>query len=399
MREKYVPQDEIDHRINRLQSGLLRENMEAALIVYKMDYFYFSGTAQNALLFVPIEGKPLLFVRRDIDRAREESPLEQVIPFNSLATLPKLLKVFYGSVPRRIGMELDVLPVQDYFRFKEVFSPAEIVDSANIIKLVRMIKSPFEIAQMRRAGEIGKKVYEEGLNILKEGMTEIEFGGHLELVAKKLEHEGLLRVRSLNYEAYSWHVLSGPSGGIVSQANSPMGGPGLSPAFPVGAGTRKIQAHEPVLVDFGICYNGYIVDCTRIYSIGELPEKYVRAYEASKKIEKLVLEEARPGANCATIYEKTVSVAKELGYEEYYLGIPGKKTNFVAHGIGLEINELPFLAAGQNFLLEEGTTIAIEPKMVFRKEAAIGIENTVLITAQGIEKLTICDEKVLQIEK
>ena len=94
---------------------------------------------------------------------------------------------------------------------------------------------------MRRAGEIGKKVYQEAKKILKEGMTEIEFGGLLEAAAKRYGHEGLLRVRSLNYEAYTWHVLSGFTGGIVSQSDSPMGGLGLSPAFPVGA---SLKSHE-----------------------------------------------------------------------------------------------------------------------------------------------------------
>lgn len=397
MKSKYVPKVEIDLRINQLQKSLVKKQIEAALIIYKMDYFYFSGMTQNALVYVPREGKPLLMVIRDIDVAREHSPLEQIIPLTSIATVPRLIKDFYGAIPRRIGLEFDVLPVKDYFRFQEIFPKAEIVDTAPIIKRVRMIKSPYEIAQMRKAGEIGRHVYEEGCNILREGMSEIEFGGLLEVVAKKWEHEGLIRVRSLNYEAYTWHVLSGPSGSIVSQSNSPMGGEGLSPAFPVGAGTRKIQAHEPVLVDFGVCYNGYIVDQTRIYSIGELPEKFIRAYEASKQIENVVLEEARPGADCSEIFERTVMLAAELGYAEYYLGIPGKKTSFVAHGIGLEINEIPFIAAGHHYPVEENMTIAIEPKMIFPGEAAVGIENTVLLSAKGAEKLTPCEEKIFQI--
>lgn len=397
MKEKYVPEAEIANRIARLQYHLSREDIEAALVIYKMDYFYFSGTAQNALLYVPREGMALLMVIRDIDRAQEESPLAQIVPLASMEELPRKINQFYGSIPRRMGLELDVLPVRDYFRYQELFPKAEFVDTARIIKMVRMKKSPFELVQMKKAGEIGKKVFEEGCNILRAGMSELEFGALLEVAAKKLEHEGLVRMRSLNYEAYTWHVLSGPSGAIVSQADSPMGGQGLSPAFPVGAGTRKIQAHEPVLVDYGFCYNGYLVDQTRMYSIGELPDKYVKAYEASREIERLAWETARPGANCGEIFQKTVDLANALGYENSYLGIPGKKTSFVGHGIGLENNEIPYLAAKQPFSLEAGTTIAIEPKMVFPGEAAVGIENTALITDAGVEKLTGCDDEIFQI--
>ena len=124
MKEKYVPQAEIDFRIRGLQKSLLREQIEAALIAYKMDYFYFSGQAQDSILFVPAEGKPLLLVLRDIDRAKKESPLEQVVPLESIGDLPKVIRNFYGSLPRRIGLELDVVPVRDYFRFQALFFKA-----------------------------------------------------------------------------------------------------------------------------------------------------------------------------------------------------------------------------------------------------------------------------------
>lgn len=397
MKEKYVPKSEIDLRISRFQKNLQEENIEAALVIYKMDYFYFSGTAQNVLMYLPQQGSPLLMVIRDIDRAREESPLEHIVSLESVSTVPSVIRKYYGFIPRKIGMELDVLPVRDYFRFKDLFLHTEIVDTSALIKRVRMIKTSFEVDQMRRAGDIGRLVYEEGCTVIREGMSEIEFGGYLELFAKRLGHEGIIRMRSLNYEAYTWHVLSGPSGSIVSQAESPMGGSGLSPAFPVGAGTRQMKAHEPILVDFGICYNGYLVDQTRMYCIGEMPEKYGNAYLAAKAIERLVFEQSRPGARCCDIFDRACRLAEDLGYRGSYLGVSGKQTSFVAHGIGLENSEIPYLAAGQRHALQAGMTIAVEPKLVFAGEAAVGIEDTFLIKADGIEKLTTCDDRIFEV--
>ena len=395
VKEKYVPKTEIEHRISQLQKSLQAKDIEAALVVYKMDYFYFSGTAQNVLLYVPQEGASLLMVFRDIDRAREESPLEHIIPLDSIGSLADVIRKYYGHIPHKIGMELDVLPVREYFHYKQLLSHVEIVDTSTLIKRIRMIKSPYELDQMRHAGEIGKRVYEEGCSVLREGMSEIEFGGYLELFAKRLEHEGLIRMRSLNYEAYTWHVLSGPNGSIVSQAESPMGGAGLSPAFPVGAGSRLMKAHEPILVDFGICYNGYLVDQTRMYCIGEMPEYYRAAYEATRTIERYIADHAQPGARCDQLFEETVRLAEQLGYRDSYLGIPGKQTTFVAHGIGLENSEIPYIAAGQQHALQEGMTIAVEPKLVFARQAAVGIEDTFLIKTGGAETLTPCDDRVL----
>jgi Xaa-Pro aminopeptidase len=250
---------------------------------------------------------------------------------------------------------------------------------------------------MKVAGGIGKKVYQEAREILKEGMTEIEFGGLLEAAAKRYGHEGLLRVRSLNYEAYTWHVLSGLSGGIVSQSDSPMGGLGLSPAFPVGASQRAMRAHEPILVDFGICYQGYQVDQTRMFSICKMEKKFIDAYKACREIHDAVLEEMRPGADCEAIFRKTIRLAEKLGYSDSYLGPPGLQTHFIGHGIGLELNELPFLAQGQYYPLEQGMTLAIEPKIVFPGEGSVGFENTMLVTRDGYEILTPLEQDIFQV--
>jgi Xaa-Pro dipeptidase len=403
---RHIPKEELEDRLARLRSGMEREGMEAFLVVQKMDCYYLSGTTQDGLLFVPLEGKPLLMVRREVERARVESPLEalgQITRLKSVRELPSLINDHWGRLPQTLGLELDVLPVRDYFRYQDLFPGARFSDASPVIRDIRKIKSPFEIELMRVAGEIGKKVYQEAREILKWSkhahvrLTEIEFGGLLEATAKRYGHEGLLRVRSLNYEAYTWHVLSGPSGGIVSQSDSPMGGLGLSPAFPVGASLRVMRAHEPILVDFGTCYHGYQADETRMFCIGEMDKKFIDAYNACREIHDAVLEETRPGADCEAIFQKTLRLAEQLGYRDSYLGPPGLQTRFIAHGIGLELNEFPFLAQGQAYPLEEGMTFAVEPKIVFPGEGSVGLENTVLVTRDGYEILTPLEQDIFQV--
>ena len=228
-------------------------------------------------------------------------------------------------------------------------------------------------------------------------MTEIEFGGLLDAIAKRYGHEGLFRVRSFNYEAYSWHVLSGLTGGIVSQSDSPMGGLGLSPAFPVGASRKVMKTHQPILLDFGICYHGYQVDQTRMYSIGEMPRKFINAYNACKEIHDAVLEEVRPGADTEALFLKTLVLAEKFGYKDSYLGPPGLQTRFIGHGIGLELNELPFLAQDHSTPLEEGMVFALEPKIVFPGEGAVGLENTLVVTRNGYEILTPIENTIFQV--
>jgi Xaa-Pro aminopeptidase len=394
---RYTPLDEIENRLARIRAGMEKEEMEGLLVIQKMDFFYLSGTTQDGLLFVPLEGKPLLMIRRELERAKIESPLQDVVPLKSSREIPSLIQIRHGKVPRVLGLELDVLPVKDYFRFQGIFPGSKFTDASSILRETRKIKSLFEIDLIRKAGEIGRELYREAREILKKGMTEIEFGGLLEAAAKKHGHEGLLRVRSLNYEAYTWHVLSGLTGGIVSQSDSPMGGLGLSPAFPVGASLKVMKAHEPILVDFGTCFHGYQADETRMFSIGKMERKFVNAYKACQQIHDAVLEDTRPGADCEALFLKTLPLAEKLGYKNSYLGPLGLQTRFIGHGIGLELNELPFLAQGQSYLLEEGMTFALEPKIVFPGEGSVGIENTVAVTKDGYEVLTPAGQEIFQV--
>ena len=394
---RYTSLEEIESRLIRVRTSMEKQDIEALLVVQKMDFYYLSGTTQEGLLFLPLEGNPLLMIKRELERAKAESPIKEVVALKSLREIPSLIQTYWNRLPHNLGLEFDVLPVNDYLKLQEFFPGIRFVDASSILRETRKIKSPFEIDLMRVAGKIGKKVYREARKILKEGMTEIEFGGLLEAVAKKQGHEGLLRMRSLNYEAYSWHVLSGPTGGIVSQSDSPMGGLGLSPAFPVGASRRVMRAHEPILVDFGTCYHGYQADETRMFSIGKLKQKFIDAYKACREIHDAVLEETKPGADCETIFMKTLQLGEKLGYKDSYLGPPGLQTRFIAHGIGLELNELPFIARGQSYLLEKGMTFAVEPKIVFPGEGSVGIENTVVITENGYEILTPVAKHIFQV--
>ena len=393
----YTPEEEVAGRLAKLKSSMKKKGIEAFLVVQKMDFYYLSGSTQNGILFVPRDGEPLLMVRREVERARLESPLEEIVEIKSLRDLPSLIYNHVGRIPQTIGLELDVFPVNDYFKYESLFPNVRFMDTSLMIRDTRKKKSPFEIDLMKMAGEIGRKTYQKGRELLKEGMTEIEFGGLMEAVAKAYGHEGLLRVRSLNYEAYSWHVLSGPSGGIVSQSDSPMGGLGLSPAFPVGASRKVMKAHEPILVDFGTCYHGYQADETRMFSIGEMEEKFTEAYKVCQEIHDAVLDETRPGADCEAIFQNTLKLAEKLGYKDSYLGPSGLQTRFIGHGIGLELNEFPFLAQGHAYPLEEGMAFALEPKIVFPGEGSVGLENTVVVTKDGYDILTPLEQDILTV--
>lgn len=367
-----------------------KASLDGAFFHYKIDYYYLSGTMQDCLLFVPLDSEPTLFVKREISRARRESPLRNILPYRSVRDIPQHLKPM-----KRVGMQLDVIPYNDVIKFKDLFASTEFVDCSPLTKELRKRKSPFEISLMEKAAEISKKVYAKLPEFLRESATEIEVGGQMEAYAKSLGHEGLLRVRSLNYEAYTWHILSGRTGTIVSQSDSPMGGLGLSPAFPVGASFKKIRKNEPILVDFGICYHGYQVDQTRMYAIGSMPDIFVRAYDACREIHDRVLDKIVEGYTSKELFEYSRELGDKLGYGDYYLGYKPHKVRFLGHGIGIELAEFPYIAATHTYPIEDGAVFAIEPKMVFPKKGCCGCENTIHYSGGKCRIITDIDDSII----
>ena len=387
-----TPKTEIRSRIDRAQEIVVEQGLDALLIVYPIDLFYFSGTMQAGYLLLPSHGKPTLFVRRELSRARAEASINEVVGLESFRNLGLLVNERLGSEPRRLGIELDVLPVSMFRRYESFWPSAEFVDAGPMIMDLRSIKSDFEVNWMRQAGDLARKVYSQISYLLRPDLTEIELAGLITKEAYSGGHQNYMRARKFNQELYNWHVISGESGGIVSAIDAPFGGYGLSPAFPVGGSQKVIRRGEPVLVDFGLCLGGYQVDLTRMFSIGMPCSTIKDSYDALTLIEDELVENLRPGVSCSSLYEMAVTRAEQLGFGDAFLGPPDLKSRFVGHGVGLEMGEPPFLAPGFDAPLKDRMAVALELKMVFPNLGAVGLENTLLVRKTAPEKLTTASE-------
>jgi len=378
-----IPSFEIDKRIKIIQKKLQQTEIGGLVVIQRVDLLYFSGTAQNAILFIPLTGDPLLMVKKYYPRAVKESPLKNIIEIKSVKDIPKMIHDFYGNMPHIIGFELDVLPVKDFDFYKNLFFDCILVNGADLILEARMIKSEWEIERMAYAAALSHKTFDFMRSEIKPGLSEMEFAAMAEGYARKYGHMGKLRVRDFQTEVYTWHVLSGKNSAMIGLLDSPASGAGTSVAFPCGAGWKQLEVNEPILIDFSMALNGYHMDETRMFAIGAMPQKALEVSKAAIEIHNAVLEKLKPGITGHEIYEYSLSVAQKNGYHESYLGPSGYKVSFVGHGIGLELIEPPFLAKGRHDCLEPGMTFALEPKIVFEDEFMVGIESVFLVTETG----------------
>ncbi|MCK5418677.1 MAG: aminopeptidase P family protein, partial [Desulfobacterales bacterium] len=382
-----TPRSEINQRLDKLKKQLEENSIGAALIVQRADLFYFSGTIQEAHLYVPVDDEPILMVFKSLERAIAESSLSRIVPLKSPKAVPEILRQSGYSLPQSIGLELDVLPTNLYFNYQRLFEGKNLVDISHLIRRVRAIKSPYEIEMMRRAARLSDQVAARVPELLCEGITELELAGQVEAEARKLGHQGIVRMRLWGSEMFYGHLLAGPSGAVPSFLSSPTGGSGASPAVAQGPGFRPIQRHEPVLVDYVFALNGYYSDHTRIFSLGKPDEELMAAHTAMLDVQNLIKKAAKPGVKSGDIYDLALIRATELGYDKNFMGVGKERIRFVGHGVGVELDEYPFLAAGQNLELQENMTLALEPKLIFPGKGVVGIENTHVVTAKGLDQL------------
>ena len=392
-----VPSSEIANRIVALQALLKKKNVDAAVIRQNADLFYFTGTVQDAHLIVPASGAPVHLVRRSVERAEADSPLRPVIRMKSLTELREAtFEACENGEPKTIGFELDVVPASAFFVYDEkIFPKQQIVDISSLIRQLRMIKSPWEIQVMRDAATISKLVAESVPRLLTTGMTELELWAELEAVSRKAGNYGLIRMRAFNLEMIFGHVLSGPNATVPSYTDAPTGGPGISPAFGQGSGYRKIAAGDVVSVDTMIVWNGYANDQTRNFCIGRPSLRLADAYEFVRSVHVRFRELARPGTVTGELYEAVLQWAGEAGWAAWFMGFSDPKISFVGHGLGVEVDEFPFIAEGQKLALQQGMVFAFEPKILIPDEGIAGLENTYLVTNDGIESLNTATEELV----
>ena len=392
-----VPTSEIQSRIKRFQKWLASQDLDGAFLLQNVDIYYFSGTLQRAILFVPADGKPLLMVMKSVQRARYESPLQEILPLGGRNALPSILADFKHGSLERVGLELDVLPTAHYLWLRNKFPQTHFVDISPGIRTLRMIKSAYEVNQIRRSAIILDKGYQQIRGLIREGMPELEIDGLLFSIARREGHMGVMRMRGWNQEMMNAHVFTGADGAAVSCCETPGNGIGLSPAMPQGAGFGRVTRNQPIYIDYGVTVNGYHSDQTRTLVVGDLDRILARAHDCCKKILGTLEDQIRPGMSCRKIYEKAKAIAGTSGFADHFMGHGEGQVRFLGHGLGLEIDEFPVITPKFKMPVEEGMVFALEPKFSFPGVGIIGIEDDYLVTARGLERLTLTEQNVLRV--
>jgi len=386
--EGTVPLEELEMRLGRFRARMEIENpgWGMAAIFGRINLYYFTGTIQDGVLLIPSEGDAVLWVRRSYERARAESLFPRIMPMSGFRDAARGT----GRIPDRVYLETETVPIALAERFRRHFPFSEVRSLDREVMKVRAVKSAFELSLMKEAGAIHRRVLEECVpGLLREGMTEAELGTRLYSVMVEQGHQGIVRFGSFNTEIEVGQIGFGENSLHPTCFNGPGGCTGLSPAAPVlGSRKRRLARGDLVFIDNACGVSGYQTDKTLTYRFGgTLPEDVVEIHRRCVGLQDRMAGMLRPGNTPSSIHAR-VTGDLEPEFLENFMGFGDRRVNFLGHGTGLAVDELPVIAPGFDEPLEEGMTIALEPKKGIPGRGMVGIENTFLVTRDGGVSLT-----------
>lgn len=384
-------ENELELKWRRIQQAMRQEEADGCLLTMNMNLYYVSGQVFNGYFYLPAEGRPYWFVKR-----LTIPETNQVHVIRKPEQIPDFFRDLNLAMPRKLLLEADELSYNEYIRLQHVFRAEATGNASALIRHIRMIKTPWEIEQMRISARKHEAVYREIPACYRPGMRDIELQIEIEKRMRVHGSLGYFRAFGSNMDIFMGSLLAGENAGEPSPFDFALGGAGMHASGPLGANGTLLREGTTVMADMSGNYTAYQTDMTRVFSIGKLPDRAYRVHRVALEIQARMERTAKPGVPCAELYRDALAMAGQEGLEDCFMGTRFQ-AKFVGHGVGLEINELPVLTTRSKDILQPGITFAFEPKFVLAGIGAVGIENTFLVTDSGVEKMTLLDENITEL--
>ena len=385
-------QPELKLRRDKIRALMVQQGIDAALITCNVNLIYTYGRVVSGYLYLPLNAPARLFIKRPNDIEGEH-----IHPIRKPEQITELLKECGLPLPAKLMLEGDELSFTEYNRLAACFPETEVVPCGTaLIRQARSVKTPIEIEMFRRSGAAHTKAYEQIPSVYQPGMADRQLSIEIERLMRLEGCLGIFRVFGQSMEIFMGSLLAGDNAAVPSPYDFALGGKGLDPSLPGGVSGTLLQAGQCFMVDMGGNFYGYMGDMSRVFSIGRLPEQAYTAHQTCIEIQEEIAAMAKPGTVCEDMYNKAIEIVTKAGFADYFMGVD-QKAKFIGHGIGLEINEMPVLAPRMKQELEPGMVFALEPKIVLPGIGPVGIENSWAVTTDGLEKLTLCKEEIIEL--
>ncbi|MGX1542950.1 M24 family metallopeptidase [Streptomyces adustus] len=358
-------------RLRAARAATAAAGLDALLISPGADLRYLTGYDALPLerltcLVLPVAGDPFLLVPALEEPAAQASPAGglgiEITGWDETDDPYALVAARLPAGTARVGVD-NHMWAEKTIAFRDALPGARQELAGGVLNELRMRKTPQEAAALREAGAAIDRVHARMGEWLRAGRTEREVGRD---IADAIVAEGHVRVDFVI-------VGSGPNS--------------ASPHHELS--DRVIRPGDPVVVDIGgTTRQGYCSDSTRVYVVGEPPEEFRRLYEVLLRAQRAQTDAVRPGITAEQLDAVGRDIITDAGYGAYFVHRTG-------HGIGVESHEEPYIVSGSRRPLEPGMAFSIEPGIYLPDRYGARIEDIVLCTEDGGERLNRTDRDLL----
>lgn len=345
-------------RIENLQRRLHSEELPALLVTDVFNVTYLTGfTGDSSWLLVMQDRVILLSDTRYSEQLSEECPgLAVEIRSASQTTLGMALEIVTPLQISRLGIEAASISRALSDQLQDGLKTTALVSTSGWVEQFRAVKDATEIASIRRSIAVNEEAFLAVLSRIHGSMTERE-------IAFDLENE----IRRLGGDRCAF---------------PPIVGVGERAALPHGRPTSKRIGESPfVLIDWGASVGGYASDLTRVVVTGKPPAKLVEIYDIVLRAQIAAIDCIRPGAEFRTVDQAARQLIADAGFGDCF-------GHGLGHGFGLQIHEIPFINPTRAGVLEAGMVVTVEPGIYLPGVAGVRIEDDVLVTPDGCERLS-----------
>lgn len=353
-----------ESRLQKVQAILADRQLDSLLISRPENRLYLTGfTGSSGVVLITREKAFLITDFRYVEQAGEQAPAFEVVKAETTATAA-LAELCQQLSLDRIGFESDFVTVDAFRSMKKSLEGRDLLPASGLVESLRIIKDESEIALMRKAAAIADEAWGQLLSAIKPGAVERDLAVELEFKMRRLGAEG---------PSFNTIVASG-----------------VRSALPHGVASDKvIQKGDLVTFDFGAQYQGYCSDTTRTVMVGEPSPKQRKIYEIVLEAQVRGVRACRPGMTGQELDEVCRSYIREKGYADAF----GHGTG---HGVGLAIHEEPRVSIrGSDTILKPGMVVTIEPGIYLPGWGGVRIEDSVLVTESGCERLTQSSKELM----
>ncbi len=392
---KIISSEEQQLRLVCLRAHMRKAGIESALISSNANLYYLTGRVFSGWIYLPPQdAEPWYFIKRPVLLQGDN-----VVAVRKPESIFDELVAHGVATPVNLGLELNSTTYAMTRRLcAAMHYGSEPANLSAALEMARSIKTPHEVNMLRISGAKHERVYRKVPQLFQPGMRDIELQIEIERVSRLEGCLGQFRISGQDMELYMGNILAGDNADAPSPYDFAMGGAGMDPSLPVGANGSVLRPNMSVMIDMNGNFTGYMTDMTRTFAIGDLPETAMRAHQLSIGICRELARMGKPGVEAKAMYNKAVDMAVEAGLEKYFMG-HRQHAGFVGHGVGIEVNELPVLAPRSNHVLQVNNIIAIEPKFVIPGTGAVGIENTYVVTPDGLECITRAPQEIISLDR